>query len=358
MTTIQAKDYTIEIGSILDSSFGKILIDNYSGSKKIILVDENSHDFCLEYLITSFDELTEAEVMLLPVGEENKVMEVCFQVWEAMSEYKIGRNDLIINVGGGIVTDMGGFIASVYKRGIDFINIPTTLLAIVDASIGGKTGVDLGRHKNQLGTFSNPKALYIDSTFLGTLPENEILNGYAEMLKHGLIADKNYWNKLCNLSSMTELISPKMIIPSIQIKNNIVLNDPLEKNERKKLNFGHTIGHAIEGYFLDMEPISHGHAIAIGMLAEAFISYKRELLAETDWLEIEHLIRGEFPLIEIEKGEIETMIQLMKNDKKNFDGKIQCCLLTSIGVCIVNQPVSDIECKEAFMYLANLLQPS
>src|SRR5690606_19825507 len=163
-----------------------LLTNDYTNSKKVILVDENTHDACLEYLLTAFDGLEDAEVMLLPAGEENKVMEVCFQVWEAMSEYGVGRRDLIINLGGGVVTDMGGFIASVYKRGVDFINIPTTLLGMVDASIGGKTGIDLGPLKNQLGVFSNPKAIYVDVTFLETLETKDVVNGYAEMLKHAL----------------------------------------------------------------------------------------------------------------------------------------------------------------------------
>src|SRR5690606_12666250 len=147
-----------------------LLTNDYTNSKKVILVDENTHDACLEYLLTAFDGLEDAEVMLLPAGEENKVMEVCFQVWEALSEYGVGRQDLIINLGGGVVTDMGGFIASLYKRGVDFINIPTSLLAMVDASVGGKTGIDLGMYKNQLGVFANPKRVFVDLGFLNTLP--------------------------------------------------------------------------------------------------------------------------------------------------------------------------------------------
>ena len=206
MRQIQANNYIVEIGNLTKSSFQNLLSSKYINSKKVILVDENTHDFCLEYLLTTFDELKEAEVMLLPVGEENKVMEVCFQVWEALSEYKIGRKDVIINLGGGVVSDMGGFIASIYKRGIDFINIPTTLLSMVDASIGGKTGIDLGRHKNQLGTFTDPIAIYIDVLFLQTLPQTEILNGYAEMLKHALIFDEAYWNELISITSMNDLL--------------------------------------------------------------------------------------------------------------------------------------------------------
>ena len=351
MKQIQANNYTIEIGNLVESSFQSLLSTSYSKSKKVILVDENTHDFCLEYLLTNFEELKEAEVMLLPVGEENKVMEVCFQVFEALSEYKIGRKDLIINLGGGIVSDMGGFIASIYKRGIDFINIPTTLLAMVDASIGGKTGIDLGSYKNQIGTFSNPKALFVDISFLNTLPEKEVLNGYAEMLKHALIFDEEYWEELISITSLNELVNELKIKKSIDLKNNVVLIDPNENDNRKKLNFGHTIGHAFEGYFLDKNPISHGHAVGIGMIAEAFLSYKKSLLNETDWNEIQTKLLTIFPLIEFELDEIPQLIELMKNDKKNFEGEIKCSLITKIGNCIIDQNVTEQELKEAFYYL-------
>ena len=239
----------IEIGSIIESSFGKLLEEKYSNARKIILVDENTHDHCLEYLITSYSVLEEAEVMLLPVGEENKVMEVCFQVWEAFSEYKIVRSDVVINLGGGVVTDMGGFIASIYKRGLDFIHIPTSLLGMVDASIGGKTGIDLGSYKNQLGVFRDPVAVYIDPSFLQTLPGIELVSGYAEMIKHTLIADKEHWKLLHQLDPIRLLQTnhyTEMIERSVEIKAGIVNNDPVEKGRRKILNFGHTIGHAIE----------------------------------------------------------------------------------------------------------------
>lgn len=351
MKQIQANKYTIELGSLIESSFQNLLTTTYNNSKKIILVDENTHDYCLEYLLTSFTELEEAEVMLLPVGEENKVMEVCFQVWEALSEYKIGRKDVIINLGGGVVSDMGGFIASVYKRGIDFINIPTTLLAMVDASIGGKTGIDLGSYKNQLGTFTDPKALFIDIGFLETLPEEEVLNGYAEMLKHGLISDKQYWNELTSISSLDELLDQEKIETSIRIKNGVVDADPREQNQRKKLNFGHTIGHALEGYSLDRNPVSHGHAVGIGMIAESFMAYRKGVLAENEWNEIRDKLLAVFPLFDFEKDDIPAIIEIMKNDKKNFNSEIKCCLLQEIGVCLFDQIVTDAELREALMFL-------
>ena len=351
MKNIQTKKHTIELGSLIESSFQNILTDRYKGSNKVILVDENTHDYCLEYLLTNFTELQEAEVMLLPVGEENKVMEVCFQVWEALSEYKIGRKDVVINLGGGVVTDMGGFIASIYKRGIDFINIPTSLLAMVDASIGGKTGIDLGPYKNQLGTFTDPQALYIDPSFLQSLPEEELLNGYAEMLKHGLIADKKYWKELITITSLDDLMDVDKIETSIRIKNQIVEIDPNEQNQRKKLNFGHTIGHALEGYFLESNPIGHGHAVGIGMITEAFLSYRKGLLKEEQWNEIQVTLLAIFPLIDFGKDDIANIIELMKNDKKNFEGEIKSCLLEEIGVCVFDQTITEPEIREALSFL-------
>ena len=351
MKQIQANDYIIELGDLLESNFHTLLKTTYANSKKVIIVDENTHDYCLEFMITSFEELQEAEVMLLPIGEENKVMAVCFQVFEALTEYKIGRKDVIINLGGGIVSDMGGFVASVYKRGVDFINIPTSLLAMVDASIGGKTGIDLGVHKNQIGTFSNPKALFIDKGFLATLPEEELLNGYAEMLKHALILDKEYWNDLVSITSLEDLMDEDKIGRSVILKNEIVKADPLENNSRKKLNFGHTIGHAIEGYFLENTPVSHGHAVGIGMIAESFLSFKKGILNEKDWKEIETTLSKIFPLLPLELEAIPEMIELMRNDKKNFEGEIKCCLITEIGNCVFDQNINENEINEAFCYL-------
>jgi 3-dehydroquinate synthase len=350
---IQSVACEIEIGSLSESSFSKFL-SSYSGAKKIIFVDENTHDYCLEYLLTAFEELNDAEVMLLPAGEENKVMEVCFQVWEAMTEYQIGRSDLILNLGGGIVTDMGGFIASIYKRGIHFIHIPTSLLGMVDASIGNKTGIDLGKFKNQLGVFASPKHIFVDPGFLQTLPVEEIANGFAEMLKHALIADKDYWALLSNFDLQNETIPTAYLEKSIEIKNTIVLSDPTENGARKKLNFGHTFGHAIEGILLGTEDeIAHGHAVAIGIVAEAFISFKRNLIEKNTFVEIEKTIRHYFhvPVFALEIDH--ELFNLMQNDKKNFENQVQCTLLKGIGESIVNQAIDKKEVTLVLEYLAH-----
>lgn len=315
MKIIKATNYQVEIGSILESSFSNVL-SAFSVHKIIIIVDENTHDNCLDYLITSFNELERAEIVLLPTGETNKVMEVCFQVWQALTEYNVSRKDLIINLGGGMVSDMGGFIASVYKRGLKFINVPTSLLGMVDAAIGGKNGIDLEGYKNQLGTFSNPSHIFIDPVFLATLPGEEIFNGYAEMLKHALIQDKDLWLKIQKIHSENDLIQLDVIHSSVLIKTKIIDKDPLEGGLRKILNFGHTIGHALEGYQLNKRQISHGHAVALGMCAEAHISMKRKFISPEEFRDIEATITASFPMVSIELDEVPEIISFMYQDKK------------------------------------------
>ncbi len=354
MTEIDAGKYKIHIGDLVNSEFEDFLNKNYKDSKIVVLVDENTHEHCLNALIENFDIFNEAEIVMMPHGEENKVLEICGQVWETLLDFQLGRKDLLINLGGGVVSDLGGFVASVYKRGIDFINIPTSLLAMVDASIGGKTGIDVGPFKNVIGTFNMPLAVFVDKEFLRTLPQLELLNGYAEMLKHGLIADLNYWNELVHIRDYTKLINDDLIEKSIQIKNEIVLNDPEEKNERKKLNFGHTVGHALEGFFLNIKKISHGHAVGLGMLVESFISYRKNLLSKKEFKAIENLILESFPLVYIEDENLDAIYEIMLNDKKNDSQDVSCVLLKAIGVAVVDQHLSKLECIEGLIYLKNL----
>ena len=343
-------------GSLAESPLSEIIREKFPHSKIVIMVDENTHDHCLEYLLTTFEELAEAEVMLLPAGEENKVLEVCYQVWQALSEYQIGRKDLVINLGGGVVTDMGGFIASVFKRGLEFIQIPTTLLGMVDAAIGGKTGIDLGPFKNQLGVFQQPLHVIVDPAFLGTLSEQELMNGYAEMLKHALISDKALWNEL-QISSVEDLQVLDLIKRSTSIKMSIVEKDPLEQNIRKLLNFGHTLGHAIEGFLLEKEdPIGHGHAVALGMISETYLSYKKGLLSQAEMNEIVARLIANYPITEMSNDEIEQLVQLCRNDKKNEKNKINCSLLSAIGKGEIDQFVSEAEVREAFQFLFSLNQ--
>ncbi|NOQ71946.1 MAG: 3-dehydroquinate synthase [Crocinitomix sp.] len=343
MDTLTYNQCEIRFGNLKDSGFNDLLASpRYAQSKKIIITDSNVFDLWMEDFITSFPAVSEAEIIQLPPGEENKVLDICQHVWEALSEYEIGRGDLIINFGGGVITDMGGFIAATFKRGLSFINIPTTLLSQVDASVGGKTGIDLGPFKNQIGVFADPDFVFIDSRYLTTLPDVELDSGFAEMLKHGLIADAEYWNDL-------QAINPKLIpagliktiYRSVEIKRQIVTEDHLEKGLRKNLNFGHTIGHAIEGFCLSKDAaIPHGFAVAWGMLAESFISLQKGLIIQTMFDEINKTIRKRYTKLNLTENDLEEIKPLLLNDKKNVGGVISFTLLTEIGKAVHNQEVT------------------
>jgi 3-dehydroquinate synthase len=342
---IESSKNRVEVGSIMDSSFQDLLNTEFSSSKKIVIVDENTQEYCWPYLLTTFDGLQDAEVIVLPSGEENKVMEVSFQVWEAFTNYGVQRGDLVINLGGGVVTDMGGFIASVYKRGLRFINIPTSLLAMVDASVGGKTGINLGQHKNQLGVFSFAELTICDLIFLKTLADKELISGTAEMYKHAIISSKEHWEELKHLDIKN--ISIDVLYKSIQIKAEVVDNDPTEKGLRKVLNLGHTIGHAIEGLFIEDHLYTHGECVAWGMLVESAISKQLELLNNQDYDEISSVIRSSFPEMSIRSEQFDGLIALMKNDKKNNSSKINFSLPTKIGSVIFDQQIEDSIIREA-----------
>ena len=218
MHIIQSNGYQLELGSISDSSFSEKL-NTFKNEKIVLFAGENTSEACVSYLLTQFEQLSLAEVIMIPAGEIHKTVEIVENIWEVLSEYQVGRHDLFINVGGGMITDMGGFIASCYKRGIDFINVPTSLLGMVDASIGGKTGVNLGHFKNQIGVFSNPIAVYIDPIFLSTLPEEELMSGYAELLKHGLISDRLlYAEVLAQMEEEPESIVEELLRDALEIK--------------------------------------------------------------------------------------------------------------------------------------------
>jgi 3-dehydroquinate synthase len=356
MTEIQKIDFSpsnIEVGSLFLGSFSKVL-ERYKNQKIVILVDENTHDCCLEFLITSFDFLKNTEVILLPSGEENKVMEVCFQVWQAMTEYQISRSDLVINLGGGVVCDMGGFIASIYKRGLNFIHIPTSLLAMVDAAIGGKNGIDLDGYKNQLGTFNHPNYIFVDPVFLATLPEQEWWNGMAEMLKHGLISSESHFQKLATVKSISELLNLDLIAESISIKTRIVESDPMEKGKRKTLNFGHTFGHALESYFLTREPISHGHAVALGLVLESFLSVHKLGFSSLQLDEIVKVVTRIFEILCPPKEDWDEVWNLMQQDKKNNSGKVKCVLLADFAQPIIDQVIDKDDFLIAMYFLQNL----
>ncbi len=354
---IKSRFSQIEIGELYVSSLVRLIEEKYGSCRVCIVVDENTHDYCLDYFISLHPLFESAEIILLPVGEENKVMEVCFQVWEALTEYNFSRKDLVINLGGGLVTDMGGFIASIFKRGMDFIHVPTSLLGMVDASIGGKTGIDMGNYKNQLGVINHPKAIFIDPIFLKSLPAKEIIYGYAEMLKHALIRDKNLWEEIKFIRNDEDLTTTAILLKSIKIKVTIIDEDPLEGGLRKILNFGHTIGHGLEGYFLGKTNLAHGHCVALGLCAESYLSWQKGLLSKDEYIDIENCIRRSFHFISITAEEITEIIKLIHNDKKNSNDQIKCSLLSGIGSCLYDQVVTEDEIANSLFHL-NLLASS
>ncbi|MGZ4158944.1 MAG: 3-dehydroquinate synthase, partial [Bacteroidia bacterium] len=270
MTEIISNNYSVFVTNDISKEINRFFKTSKNKYSKIfILVDENTLKFCYPQLVEKIEPFEHAEIIEIDSGEESKTIEVCVQIWSALSEYGADRKSLFVNLGGGVIGDMGGFIASTFKRGMDFINIPTTLLSQVDASVGGKVGVDMNHFKNEIGVFNDPSAVFINLNFLNTLDKRQILSGFAEIIKHALIADVNYWAKVrtadfANFDSFDELVKT-----SVYIKNTIVLEDPKEKGIRKVLNFGHTVGHAVETFFLEQDSkkhLLHGEAIAIGMI--------------------------------------------------------------------------------------------
>jgi len=357
MTAIKSAGYTVFIHKNIAkeiNSFFKNSKVNYS--KIFILVDENSIKHCYAPLAVKVGAFKDAEIIEIESGEENKSLEVCSQIWSTLTEFGADRNSLMVNLGGGVITDMGGFIASTFKRGIDFINIPTTFLAQVDASIGGKTGINHSNFKNEIGVFNSPKAVFINSDFLETLDQRQFLSGFAEVIKHALIADADYWKKVRSFQNSDSDALNELIEISVRIKNKIVLEDPNEKNIRKALNFGHTIGHALETFFFEHHPekrILHGEAIAIGMICEAYLSYKICKLPKEQLEEITKFILSRFKPIMINEIHENAIIELMKHDKKNKTGVINFSLLSSIGKFEIDQTTSEELIVKALKYYLN-----
>ncbi|GAB4494169.1 MAG: 3-dehydroquinate synthase [Raineya sp.] len=294
--------------------------------------------------VTSSDLVIET----LP-GEEHKNIDTCQLIWKAMTEANIDRKALLVNVGGGVIGDMGGFCAATYKRGIDFVQVPTTLLAQVDASVGGKLGIDFEGYKNQIGVFAQPQAVFIDTQFLNTLPQEQLRSGFAEILKHCLIADKDMWNTLIEKTNWQEQDWQELVRHSVEIKSEIVAKDFEEKSVRKLLNFGHTIGHALESHFLGTKKtLLHGEAVAWGMVAESFISYKKGYLSKIDYEEIATYITEVFsPKPVWTDSDIEKITQMTTQDKKNEQGKRFFSLLGEIGTGVFGIEVEEYEIYEA-----------
>ena len=317
-------------------------------AKYTILLDENTFQHCLPLLISRVEALQEAEFIEVPVGEECKALEVAVQVWQTLLEGEADRQHVIVNLGGGSVCDLGGFVAAGYKRSIRHINVPTTLLAMVDASIGGKTAIDFGGVKNSIGHFYPASLTVLDPVFLDTLPQEELLNGQMEMVKTAAVSDSMMFKELLDIPSIP--ISP--IKEVARIKNCVVKADPYDHSIRKILNFGHTFGHAIEVY----RALPHGLAVGIGMEVAMYLSTKKLGLQEevyttySHWLK-EQLSTAHYPLPAFNLNDIEQMLPLMHQDKKNTAGSLRCVLLQELGAPVIDIEVSDNEVRDAFLKL-------
>ena len=329
------------------------ILDNKAYSQIFIICDANTQEYCLESLLNKNLFPTLPKILTIPAGEKNKNIFTCLDLWHKLSALEADRNSVIINLGGGVVTDLGGFVASTFQRGIAFINIPTSLLAMVDAAVGGKTGVDLGVLKNQVGVITNPNLVVIDTTFLETLPKRHLTSGIAEMLKHGLIDSKEYWYKMENLDANNKNNLEELIWESIQIKYKIVSKDLYEANIRKTLNYGHTLGHAIESYYLDhqtKESLLHGEAVAIGLILETYLSHKLLHFPVEALNKVSQSILRHYPKVNFDAKDIEEIIQLLKFDKKNRNGKVLFVLLNNIGSCSVDISTDKALITKAFEF--------
>jgi 3-dehydroquinate synthase len=352
MQTISLQDYKIHVGDFRQPL--RDILTERQYTKIAVLVDENTRLHCLPAVAEVLADFPHF-IIEIPSGELNKNIQTCTQVWTEMMENNADRNSLTINLGGGVIGDMGGFCASTFKRGMDFLQMPTTLLSQVDASIGGKLGIDFNHIKNSVGVFNNPQTVLVDPQFLTTLSQREIRSGFGEIIKHSLIADKNQWDSLLKIEDLSTVDWTDYLVPSLKIKQAIVEEDPFEKGIRKALNFGHTIGHAIESMALETEnPLLHGEAIATGMVCESYLSLKEAGLTKEEFEEIKAFITRIYQPREILEKDYPELIRLMSKDKKNEGAAINFTLLTGIGSCKINETATAVEIGES-MSSSNLL---
>lgn len=321
----------------------------YQSEAIYILVDENTKNCCLERL-QKLDKLKMSHVITIPAGDEHKNLENLNKIWKYLTENGATRKSLMINLGGGMLTDIGGFAASTFKRGIKYVNISTTLLGAVDAATGGKTGINFLGFKNEIGTFAPAEAVLLDVSFFKTLDNKNIRSGYAEMVKHALIYSKEDWEitRGFDLDSLDFDELSTLLKRNVEIKEDIVEQDPKEIGIRKALNFGHTIGHAIETLSYRMgTPMLHGYAVAYGMLCEAYLSHMKRGFPKEQFLEMKNYIFENYGRFDCACDDVDELIQLMKHDKKNEGKGINFTLLDEIGVVVIDQIASEDEIREA-----------
>ncbi|HLT80322.1 MAG TPA: 3-dehydroquinate synthase [Cyclobacteriaceae bacterium] len=316
-------------------------------SRVVVLVDEHTKALCYPRIAAG---LPAHDVIVIPPGEEQKTIDTCVTIWDQMTALHLDRHAVVIVLGGGVLGDMGGFCAATYKRGIDFILVPTTLLSLVDASIGGKLGIDFNDFKNHIGVFQQPALTLLFSGFLGTLPESELRSGYAEVVKHTLISDRALW-EVISVRGLHEQDWEQLIQHSVNFKARVTTEDPREKGLRKMLNAGHTIGHALESHFLsESKRILHGEAIAVGLVAEGWIARQKNMLTEAELQSIMSHIRAVFGKVEISRDQIQQISTLARQDKKNKANKILCVLLEGIGSAVWDVEITVDDVSDALSF--------
>jgi 3-dehydroquinate synthase len=331
-------------------------IGNQSADSIFVLADDNTHLYCLPLVLTS-EKLSACQIITIPSGDEHKTIQTAIQIWEFLSSHGATRKSLMINVGGGMISDIGGFTASTFKRGIRYINVSTTLLGAVDAATGGKTGINFGGLKNEIGVFAPADAVLINIDFFKTLDAENLRSGFAEMLKHGLIDTRSEWEHITAFD--LEKLDLEELRPRLQksftIKERIVKEDPHEKGIRKALNLGHTFGHAFESYSYKIgQPVLHGYAVAWGLLCELFLSKRKLGFPENDLKKLTELIIKYYGLFNISPDDYETLIELMTHDKKNESKKINFTLLKNVGEIQINHTATNSEIIACFDWYSKL----
>lgn len=323
-----------------------LYLASHKHDKVFVLTDTNTHERCLPVVEEVLVAANAYHITIRP-GDTHKDITQVVVIWEILSNHGASRNSLLINIGGGMVTDLGGFAGATFKRGLHTLNIPTTLMASVDAAIGGKTGINFNGLKNEIGSFYPPDGVLIDCTFLTTLDRANFLSGYAEMIKHGLISTEENLNEIL-LFDIEQHPNPATIEPlnklvrtSVAIKEQIVAKDPKEQHIRKALNFGHTIGHAFESLSFDQNrPILHGHAVAAGLISELYLSYKQCAMPIEIVRHVTNFIKAQYPPFIFSCDDYDTLYEYITHDKKNEGGRIYFTLLGGIGDIRINQEIS------------------
>lgn len=316
-------------------------------SKVVVLTDENTHRHCYPLISPGIQA---ARLIEIASGEDQKNLDTCTRIWQELTDEMVDRHGCLVILGGGVLGDMGGFCAAAYKRGIDFVLIPTTLLAQCDASIGGKLGIDFNHFKNHIGVFCLPTLTLLHSGFLATLPERELRSGFAEIIKHTLISDKAMW-ELVSANPLEDQPWEMLVKHSVGFKAKVTAEDPKEKGLRKILNAGHTIGHALETHLLNSHvQVTHGEAVAAGLIMEARIAEQRGLLSHEELGEIARYIVSIYPRIAIDAKAEASICQLMLQDKKNRDNRILCVLLNGIGHAQWDYEINVDEVKRALTF--------